>query len=242
VRLRGSGPAAAAFALALMPWTGAAASAGGHEHPAPTVLAPGYSALEFEPPAPGSYALPPLGAAADGAVLDSAGRSRSLHDLMGDKVVVLSFIFTRCSDVNGCPLATYVLKGVQNRVLAAPDLKDRVRLLSLSFDPDYDTPEVLNAYATFFRAPAFDWHFLTAASEAELTPTLDAYGQWIIRDYDSNGVYLGTISHLLRVYLIDQDKRIRNIYSTSYLHADTVANDIRTLLEHRSPTRREVSE
>ncbi len=64
---------------------------------------------------------------------------------------------------------------------------------------------------------------------------LAAYNQWVIRDYDADGNYLGTMSHLLRVYLIDRDMRIRNIYSTSFLHADTVANDIRTLLaeEHR---------
>ena len=48
-----------------------------HHEPAekPQVLAPGYSALEFEAPAPGSYLLPPLGDAANGALLDSAGRS-----------------------------------------------------------------------------------------------------------------------------------------------------------------------
>ena len=38
------------------------------------------------------------------------------------------------------------------------------------------------------------------------------------------------MSHLLRVYLIDQNRWIRNIYSVSFLHADTLANDIRTLI------------
>lgn len=194
------------------------------------MLAPGYADLEFQPPAPGSYALPPLGDAADGPVLDSAGDRLALHDLMGDKIVILSFIYTRCSDVNGCPLATFVMKGLQNRVLADPALEDRVRLLSFSFDPTHDTPEVLADYAGHFRAPDFDWRFLTTASEAALAPTLDSYGQWIIRDYGPDGADLGTVSHLLRVYLIDTDRRIRNIYSTSFLHADTVANDIRTLL------------
>lgn len=206
------------------------ATPGTHEHAEPTVLAPGYAALTFEPPAAGSYVLPPLGSAADGAVLDSSGSAHRLHDFLGDKVVLLSFIYTRCNDVNGCPLATFVLKGVQDRVRAAPDLAGRVRLLSFSFDPDYDTPAVLDRYARHFRAPEFDWRFLTTRSERELDPILDAYGQWIVRDYDARGVYLGTVSHLLRVYLIDRESRIRNIYSPSFLHADTVANDIRTLL------------
>jgi cytochrome c peroxidase len=201
-----------------------------HDHPAPQVLAPGYSPLEFEPPAPASYALPPLGDAADGPVLDSDGRAHRLHDKLGDKLVVLSFIYTRCSDVNGCPLATFVLKGVQDRVLATPELKDAVRLVSFSFDPDYDTPRVLETYAGYFRAPGFDWLFLTTAGEAQLMPTLEGYGQWIVRDYDADGNYLGTVSHLLRVYLIDRQKRIRNIYSMSFLHADSVVNDLLTLL------------
>jgi len=207
-----------------------AAASGGHDHPPQAVLAPGYSPLEFQPPAPGSYDLPPLGDAADGAVLDSLGQPRALHDFLGDKPVVLSFIYTRCSDVNGCPLATFVLKGVQDAVRAAPDLTSAVRLISFSFDPEHDTPAVLDKYAGYFRAADFDWRFLTTLSQAELAPIIDAYGQWIVRDYDASGEYLGTVSHLLRVYLIDRDKRIRNIYSTAFLHADTVVNDLRTLL------------
>ena len=41
---------------------------------------------------------------------------------------------------------------------------------------------------------------------------------------------MGTMSHILRVFLIDKNRNIRNIYSTSFLHADTVANDVRSLL------------
>jgi len=72
-------------------------------------LAVGYSALPYPTPQVGSYQLPPLGLAGDGWVLDTANKTRKLHDLMGDKVVVLSFIYATCSDVNGCPLATAVL-------------------------------------------------------------------------------------------------------------------------------------
>jgi len=52
----------------------------------------------------------------------------------------------------------------------------------------------------------------------------------VIRDFDENGEYDGTMSHILRVFLIDGSRQIRNIYSTSFLHADTVANDVRSLL------------
>jgi len=74
-----------------------------------------------------------------------------------------------------------------------------------------------------------DWQFLTTASEVELQPILEGYGQWRQREYDESGKYTGSMSHILRVFLIDRQRRIRNIYSTGFLHADTVINDLRTL-------------
>ena len=145
---------------------------------------------------------------------------------MGDKAVVMSFIYTHCNDVNGCPLATFVLSQLQEPIQADPVLKDRVRLLTLSFDPHRDTPAVMASYGRSFRAKEFDWRFLTCASEADLTPLLAGYDQSTQFSEGEDGV----ISHVLRVYLIDPDKRVRNIYNTSFLHADTVLSDLRTVL------------
>ncbi len=80
-----------------------------------------------------------------------------------------------------------------------------------------------------FRRKDFDWHFLTTASEADLQPILDGYGQWRQKNFDDQGEYAGSMSHILRVFLIDKQQRIRNIYSTGFLHADTVINDLKTL-------------
>lgn len=194
------------------------------------MLAPGYAPLEFIAPEPGSYGLPSMGVAADGEVLDSDGNKVRLHDFIGDKPTVLSFIFTTCDDVNGCPLATYVMRSVQDALQADPLTANKARLVSFSFDPLFDTPGVIDAYGAQFRADGFDWQFLTTEGATTLDPILSAYDQWVIRDYDTNGEYMGTMSHILRVFLIDESRRIRNIYSTSFLHADTVANDVRSLL------------
>jgi cytochrome c peroxidase len=213
-------------------------SGASHQHAEPVVLAPGYADLEFAPPTAGTYALPPLGEAADARVIDVQGRIARLHDLLGDKVVVLSFIYTRCNDVNGCPLATHVLGKLQTAIADAPDLQGRVRLVSFSFDPAHDTPDVLGRYAGHFRRPGFDWRFLSVAQASDLGSVLDAYDQWVVRDIDADGELVGTLSHILRVYLIDRERQIRNIYSISFLHADTVANDIRTVLLDRAEPRR----
>ncbi|MFQ5666901.1 MAG: cytochrome c peroxidase, partial [Candidatus Binatia bacterium] len=197
------------------------------------VLAPGWKPLGYAPPVPGTYELPPLGVASDGRVLDSAGKARRLYKLFGDKVVILSFIYTRCPDVNKCPMATYVLSRVQKRLLDAPALGARVRLMTMSFDPEHDRPDVMRAYSAGVTRNGADWQFLTAESPQSLAPILRAYGQSVKREYDANGKPLGTISHILRVYLIDPGKRIRNIYAASFLHADTVLSDIQTVLNGR---------
>ena len=221
------------FSVLLLLTLSLAAASQQQPHHAPTVkpqvLAPGYSALEFPTPDPGTYALPPLGQAADGALLDSSGAAVSLHELYDDKTIVLSFIYTSCPDVNGCPLATFVLAQVQKRLATDRSTMSNVRLVSVSFDPANDTPGVMAEYGRAFRHGAIDWRFLTADSEDSLNPILDNYDQFVIRDRGPDGESLTTMSHVLRVYLIDTDKRIRNIYSPSYLHPDILYADIRTV-------------
>ena len=194
------------------------------------VLAPGYSPLAFKAPKAGSYTLPVIDLAADGTVLSTTKQSQNLHDLIADKVVLLSFIYSTCSDVNGCPLATGVFHKINRRLQQDPEIAKKVRLLTLSFNPLHDTPEAMGHYAEGFKNDLVDWQFLTTASEQKLQPILDQYQQNIQKIYDKQGQFTGTFSHILRVYLIDKNKQIRNIYSVSFLHADTLVNDVKTLL------------
>lgn len=196
----------------------------------PVILAPGYGELDYTAPAAGTYRLPPLGDAVDGRVVDAAGTPTTLHDAMDGKVVLLGFIYTHCPDVNGCPLASYVMKQVQARLVDEAGMPESVRLLSVSFDPELDTPAVMRDYARHFRRRDFEWRFLTTRSDDELRPILDGYGQYRAKFYNEDGSYAGAMSHVLRVYLVDRQQRVRNIYSAGFLHADTVINDIRTLL------------
>jgi len=195
----------------------------------PQVLAPGYSALTFPAPAVGSYSLPSLGAAADGVLLDSNGNPATLHELYNGKTIVLSFIYTSCPDVNGCPLATFVLSQVQELLSSHEGLPDEVRLVSVSFDPFNDSPEVMADYGRSFRQHDVDWRFVTSESEERLVPILEDYDQAVIRDIGPDGEPIGTMSHILRVFLIDQNKNIRNIYSPSFLHPDILLADILTV-------------
>ncbi len=196
-------------------------------------LAPGYGPLGFEVPEAGTYDLPPLGDAADGRLLASDGSPTTLHEVFGGKVAILSLMYASCSDVNGCPLATAVLHQIASRMEKDEGLADGLRLLSLSFDPTRDTPAVMHQYASHHVGHAghgVDWQFLTTASNADLEPILADYGQSLVPAFAEDGSDLGSISHILRVFLIDSDRRIRNIYSVSYLHAETLVADAKTLL------------
>ncbi len=221
-----------ALLLVMLPLVAASQQQPHHRPTQPQILAPGYSVLEFPAPEPGTYALPPLGEAADGTLLDSSGAAVSLHGLYDDKTIVLSFIYTSCPDMNGCPLATFVLGQVQQRLAKDIQAVSDVRLVTVSFDPANDSPDVMAEYGQHFGRGAVDWRFLTATSEDTLAPILDDYDQFIIRDRGPDGETLTTMSHILRVYLIDSDKRIRNIYSPSYLHPDILYADIRTVMKN----------
>jgi cytochrome c peroxidase len=190
--------------------------------------------LEYVPPDPGTYELPPIQPAADGAVVDERNRPRRLYEYMGDRYVLLSFVYTRCSMRSGCPLATGVLQMIQDRARQEPDLGRALRLITLSFDPERDTPDVMGRYAEGLgaegRPTAGYWTFLTTASDRELQPILEGYGQFIVPERDESGKWTGDFSHVLKVYLIDRKRQVRQIYSTAYLHPDLVVNDVRTLM------------
>lgn len=195
----------------------------------PTPLALGYRPLPYPAPVPGSYILPVLGLAADGDVLDTTGQPLALHSLLGDRLVLLSFIYSTCDDINGCPLATAVLHRLAAAIKATPGLEPSLRLITLSFNPVHDTPAEMARFGRSLQTGGVDWRFLTTRSSAEIDPILRAYQQPIEREVNPAGQQTGRFSHLLRVFLIDRDRQIRNIYSASVLHPDLVMADIKTL-------------
>ena len=203
--------------------------------PSVSRLAPGYSKLGFNAPEVASYELPVISTATDGVVLNTASQPVNLYELMGDKIVLLSFIYSTCSDVNGCPLATMVFHKIKQRLMKEPELAGKLRLLTLSFNPEQDTPEAMRKYGQSFISDKVDWQFLTTQSEQQLQPILNQYQQSIQKVYDEKGEFTGTFSHILRVYLIDTNKQVRNIYSVDFLHADTLINDVKTLLSTVPP-------
>jgi cytochrome oxidase Cu insertion factor (SCO1/SenC/PrrC family) len=164
-------------------------------------------------------------------MLDSAGEPVNLHDLTRGRVTVLSFIYTRCAAPKACPYATGVFGQLHG--LSADDraLAKNMRLVSLSFDPDYDTPQRLAVYSEGVsdQKSGCEWRFATAKSHGALQPILDGYGQVVDLRANPNDPQ-GPLYHILRVFLIDRQGRIRNIYSSGTLDPRLVLADVKTLL------------
>lgn len=201
----------------------------------PVTPAVGYNTLPYDLPAVGSYTLPSIQAAADGDVIDRKAQPLKLHQIYdaADKYTLLGFIYSNCGDVNGCPLSSYVFYKIKSEMQRDPVLASRLRLLSLSFDPERDTPEVMDLYGKNFdyAGPKGEWRFLTTDSEETLIPMLTDYKQDLQREMTVNGEPGTQISHVLRVYLIDPQRNIRNIYSVEFLHPDIIINDLKTLIQ-----------
>ncbi len=214
------------------------------------LLAPGYGVLDFEAPKAGSYTLPAFGNAKDASVLNADGEYVNYHDLFKGKYTLLSFIYTRCTDVNGCPLSHLVFNRVQAEGNKIPEVAKRLQLISMSFDPENDTPEILKALSQEDHS-AHEGHdmgheghdmsamtpkdeiklkYLTADSVDSLMPILSDYDQTIQNQINEDGSQSENFSHILRVYLIDPEFKIRNIYSVSFLHPDIILNDVQTLM------------
>jgi len=197
-------------------------------------LAPGYGDTPFLLPDPGTYSLPSLGMAGDGMVLTDSGETVSLHSALGGNYALLSFMYASCADVNGCPLTAYVFYQLKRNMQVDSILADNLKLVSLSFDPARDTPSVIQKYAANFSITnsTGSWDFLTSSSETELIPILEAYNQDVQRKRFIDGSNTEELIHILRVFLIDPKKRIRNIYSVPYLHSEIIYRDLLTLLKN----------
>jgi len=135
---------------------------------------------------------------------------------------VVAFVYGSCHDVGGCPAAFALLRELDRKLAADPKLAARVRLVSVSFDPARDTPEKL-AETRAMLEPKGDWRFLVSADAAANQKLLADYGQDVTIQAD------GALRHVLKVFLVDDELRVRNIYSTGMLDPDLVLADVETL-------------
>src|SRR5574341_2580193 len=187
----------------------------------------------FTPPPAGTYDLPVITRVPPVILIDAAGRRVNTASLMHGKVAVVSFIYTACSDRLGCPLAGMALRELQ-ALLRREGLQGQAVLVSISLDPGRDTPKQLAKYERVFGAEPSLWHLLTAPSQQALKVALESYGQDRAKVYDEAGRFTGRYRHVLKVFLVDREGQVRNIYSTGSLVPQVMVNDIKTVLADKT--------
>src|SRR5206468_5401273 len=112
----------------------------------------GAFAPEYTPPAPGSYTLPPIDTVTDHALLGADGRPTTLFALTQGRLAVVAFVYTTCIEATGCPLSLGVLHRLDRAIAGDRELARRVTLVTISFDPERDTPARM-AVMRSFHAP-----------------------------------------------------------------------------------------
>ena len=188
----------------------------------------GSFAPSYTPPAPGTYELPVIDTVDDHPLRAEDGARVRLFELTRDRIAVVAFVYTTCVETAGCPLSQAVLHRLDRDLAADPGLRREVVLVSLSFDPERDDPARLTAVRDA-HAPKADWRFVTTP-EPDLATLLGDFDQPVSRLRFPDGRWTGLYRHVLKVFLLDRQHRVRNIYSTGMLDAALVLNDVRTLL------------
>lgn len=182
-------------------------------------------------PSAGTYKLHRIQPAASGWVLeDSAWLPRRLSSFTTGKVTLFSFFYGTCRDPQGCPAAWNAFSAVQEAVKKNPRLHGEVRLVFLSLDPETDTPDMMAFFKNAKSTPEASWEFLTTWSASYLAPILDGMFVQASRVLDEKGKPTDVINHMLKVFLIDRDGWVREIYTTGFLDPGVVLSDIETLL------------
>lgn len=141
----------------------------------------------------------------DTALVDQNAARRPLSSLRGHRVA-LTFIYTRCPLPDFCPLMDRNFQQVQDTVKKTLQLAD-VQLVSVTLDPEFDTPAVLKKHAQGLKADPTIWHFLTG-DPGEISSFAKSFG--VIAEADTPA---SALVHNLRTAVIDPDGRLVKAYS-----------------------------
>jgi protein SCO1 len=185
--------------------------------------------LAAQPPAP---RLAVISDAPDFTLVDQDGKTVKLADFKG-KVLLVSFVFTTCNGT--CPATTHRMAKIHQLFKNKPG-NTQLAFLTITLDPQRDTTEALRKYIRLYDLetqslqpgdatsdlPWFRWTFLTGSAET-VAKTLAAWGMWV------KPAPNGQLDHPSRIFLVDRQGKIREIYNVDLLRPVDVVDDINAL-------------
>ncbi|HEX8707415.1 MAG TPA: SCO family protein [Pyrinomonadaceae bacterium] len=177
--------------------------------------------------APATASIPQPGVEVpDFRLVNQDGKTVSLKDFRG-RVLLLTFIYTRCPLPDYCTLMSTNFAELDQELRQDSGLYAKTHLLSISFDPEYDTPQVLRSYGAAhtgrFQQEKFEhWEFASGDAQ-EIKRLAQFFGLTYIAEKDQ-------IIHSLQTALIAPDGRLYKLYSGNEWKPADILADIRTLL------------
>jgi protein SCO1 len=152
--------------------------------------------------------LPVIGPVADFMLTNQMGQRITLADLRGQPWVA-DVIFTRCG--GPCPRMTKQMESLQTALPA----NSRAKLVTLTTDPEFDTPEVLHKYATRFNAKADRWKFLTGSKKEIAALGMDSLKLTVVEKKpeertDNDDLFI----HSTIFVIVDKQGRLRGSFET----------------------------
>ncbi|HZD39197.1 MAG TPA: SCO family protein [Terriglobales bacterium] len=151
------------------------------------------------------------------SLIDQSNRIFKFEDVRG-KILLVDFAYTTCPDL--CPLLTATMAAVQREL--RPDERSRVYLLTVTTDPEVDSPAVLAAYARRYGADLSNWSFLTG-HEPSLAKVWRNFGVGVKK------ISRGLVNHTALTAIVDAEGVMRFGYYGTAPDSKTVLRDMRSL-------------
>jgi protein SCO1/2 len=156
----------------------------------------------------------------DFTLINQAGKRISIHKYRG-RAVVLTFIYTRCPLPDYCPLMTDNFSEIEKALQQELEPYLKTQLLSISVDPEYDTPRVLRQYAAAHSTDESHWDFATGTKD-EVRKIATYFGMQYWRDADQ-------IVHSLRTAIISPDGKFVKLYRGNEWKPEEIAIELRNV-------------
>jgi protein SCO1/2 len=175
------------------------------------------------------YHLPAAGdAVPDFKLRNQSDRTIDLKQFHG-KVVVMTFIYTRCPLSDYCPRMSHNFAEIDKALAADPKLYNATHLLSVSFDPAYDTPKVLKSYGAAYTGRFVQETFAHWDFAAPPLTELPAMEQWF--DVGVTPGESGTLQHSLSTVVIGRDGKVIAFYPTNDWTVASVLDKVKSAAE-----------
>jgi protein SCO1/2 len=147
------------------------------------------------------------------------GQALSTSQFRG-RALAITFIFTRCPYPTFCPRTTGNFEETQNKLLTSPHAPSNWHLLTISFDPEWDTPARLKTYAGRFHCNANYWSFATGEL-IDITAIAEQVGMLFWHEGEGAG-----ISHNLRTVVVDARGRVQKIFRENQWTSDELVAEM----------------